>query len=175
MAASFSTAAPGLAGWAAQARPTTAAAPGLAGWAAQARPTTATAPGLRGWVAGRRPNLRLTVLPPPTQSPADTLVPLDLVLTYQPADTGAAPVRRVLPAYVAPGPYVLSVPPDVLLTLSGSSVRYLPLTQTLTVGPGQVAELTLQLAFEPSALPQASKVRRRRPLGPGASPAPVAG
>ena len=138
-------------------------APGLAGWAAQARPTTATAPGLRGWVAGQRLNLRLRVLPPPTQAPADTLVPLDLVLSYQPAEAGAAPVHRALPAYAAPGPYLLSVPPDVLLTLSGSSVRYLPLTQTLTVAPGQVAELTLQLAFAPGALPQPSKTRRRRP------------
>ncbi|GAB3638750.1 hypothetical protein GCM10027422_43400 [Hymenobacter arcticus] len=161
MATSFSTTAPGLAGWATQAQPTTASAPGLRGWAAQARPTTASAPGLRGWAAGYRLNLRLTVLLPPTQAPADTLVPLDLVLTYQPTEAGASPVRRGLPAYVAPGPYALSVPPDVLLTLTGTSPRYQLLTQTLTLAPGQVAELTLQLAFRTEALPQSTKVRRR--------------
>ena len=138
-------------------------APGLAGWAAQARPTTATAPGLRGWVAGQRLNLRLRVLPPPTQAPADTLVPLDLVLSYQPTDPDAGPVRRALPPYAAPGPYALSAPPEVLLTLTASSVRYQTLSQTLTLAPGQVLELTLQLAFRPEALPQPSKVRRRRP------------
>jgi len=151
MSASSATA-PGLVGWAAQGAPSRAAAPGLVGWVAQGAPSLAAPAGLVGWVAATAPNLYLTVRPPATQAPADTYVPLTLVLG------AGTPDQQVL-TYTAPGRYALSVPPGVALSLATASPRYEPTIQQVSVAAGTPAELTIQLAFR-VGLAVATKVRR---------------
>jgi hypothetical protein len=122
------------------------------GWVAQGAPSLAQPAGLVGWVATTVANLHLTVLLPPTQAPADTYVPLTLVL-------GAGTPEEQVLAYAAPGHYALSVPPGVPLTLAATSPRYEDSTQSINIEAGSKAELTIQLAFRAGAAP-AVKVRR---------------
>jgi hypothetical protein len=145
---------PGLVGWAAQGRASRAAAPSLVGWAAQGRATRAAAPGLAGWAASTAPNLRLSVLLPPTQAPADTYVPFTLTL----AGPTSADYQLLAP-YAAPGRYALSVPPEVALTLVLASPRYEARRQVLRLAAGGLLTLTIQLAFRADGA-VARKVRR---------------